>query len=140
MEVMRRFAEEYFVELENGIVMPEKRYNKIKYIIDTPLCIDNKSKQDITFAWIKVRYENLPIHRRNPYAVVEEEIAVGLINSPEATLFSDRPIKQVYLSGAEESESDEIFSDPNAICYWGEVNENTGDEGWIYAPGEKSPE
>lgn len=138
MEVMRRFAKEYFVELENGFVMPEKRYNKIKYILETPY-LGNKSKQDITFAWIKVRYENLPIHRRNPYAIVEEEFAVGLINSPEATLFSDRPIKQVYLSGAEESESDEIFSDPNVVCYWGEVNEN-GDEGWIYAPGEKTPE
>ncbi len=50
MEVMRRFAEEFFVELENGIVMPEKRYNKIKYILETPLYLGNKSKQDITFA------------------------------------------------------------------------------------------
>ena len=139
MEVMRRFAEEFFVELENGVVMPEKRYNKIKYILETPLYLKNKSKQDITFAWIKVRYENLPIHRRNPYAIVEEEIAVGLINSPEATLFSNKPIKEIKLY-PHETERDEIFCDPNVICYWGEINEETGEEGWIYAPGEKAPE
>lgn len=139
MKVMKIFAKEYFVELENKVIMTKKKYDQIKAILETPLYLKNVSKHDVTFGWFNITYENIPA-ARNSLAGLEEEIAVGLLNSPEATLFTNKPIKKINLWDDEETQMNKLFCDPNVICYWGEINEKTGAEGWIYASGEKAPE